>query len=345
MPSPVPNMLRTWQTFIVKIGCVCILLSLVAVAAVSMIARPRIHSCELYIPNKFSNFIAAIQSIGEYGLNQGWHALLSDVTSIIRSEILDLAPYPEIRPKLMYKHLLMIGGAKTPLAFRRARQLGVSLTVVDDSRMAAFVAGHAKQFIGIDDFGRAGVKNPESVLEAVRGQCLVGTAESKDKQSVFDGIFTLVEDHGPLTSFLAERLNLVASSSQSARLARNKFLMRQAMKAAGLQVPRFAQVASEADLDAAAAAVGFPAFLKPVYGVQVRRLTASIHVVSRVAKAPLSGGDGRPHLRRGWTLRRSCRQHFADSRRASTQRSTRFTTRVPRWCSNRSLAGPSTSWS
>ncbi len=136
--------------------------------------------------------------------------------------------------------------------------------------MANHVLGKAKQFIAIDDFGRISAKNPNSILDAIRGQCLNAEISSpRSEQTVFDGIFTLVEDHGPLTSFLAEQLQLLASSAKSAQLARNKFLMRQTMKAAGLQVPRFALITSEKDLSAAAAAVGFPAFLKPVYGVQV----------------------------------------------------------------------------
>jgi hypothetical protein len=105
-----------------------------------MIATPRIHSCELYIPNKFSNSLAAIQSIILYANQQGWHAILGDVISIVRSEILNLAPYPEFSAKLANKHLLMIGGAKTALALRRAKQMGISLTIVDEKRMEQFVA-------------------------------------------------------------------------------------------------------------------------------------------------------------------------------------------------------------
>jgi hypothetical protein len=249
----------------------------------------------MYIPNKFSNSLAAIKSIGMYANQQGWHALIGDIISIIRSEVLNLAPYPEFSEKLANKHLLMIGGARTSLALRRAKQLGISLTIVDEMRMEQFVANEVKpwpafdrnmnsslkrssavvwqqvkQFIGIQDFGRVGVKRPEEVLDAIRGQCLSGrTADVPQEHALFDGIFTLVEDHGPLTSFLAERLGLLASSSKSAKLARNKFLMRKAMQEASLHVPRFAQITSESDVPAAAAAVGFPAFLKPVYGVQV----------------------------------------------------------------------------
>lgn len=277
----------TLCTMLVKVICISILTSLAVVIVLSVAARPRIHSCQMHIPNKFSSFFEVLHALHSYASNLGWNALLNDIISIIRSEILDIAPYPEIRGKILNKHLLMIGGARTPLAFRRARQLGLSLIVVDDQRMETYVIGKAKQFIGIPDFGRLSVKNPEAVLDAIMGQCLNSSTPSHtQEQSVFDGIFTLVEDHGPITSFLAERLKLLASSVKSARLARNKFLMRQAMKAAGLQVPRFAQISSEADLTAAAAAVGFPAFLKPVYGVQVAPALPSQPIVFGIQARP-----------------------------------------------------------
>jgi hypothetical protein len=38
-----------------------------------------------------------------------------------------------------------------------------------------------------------------------------------------------------------------------------------------LKIPRYALIESEKGVAAAATAVGFPAFLKPVYGVQVIR--------------------------------------------------------------------------
>jgi hypothetical protein len=120
--------------------CICCLLFITAMIVASIVARPRIHSCEMYIPNKFSNSLAAIKSIVLYANQQGWNALLGDIISIVRSEILNLAPYPEFSEKLANKHLLMIGGAKTSLALRRAKQLGISLTIVDEKRMEQFVA-------------------------------------------------------------------------------------------------------------------------------------------------------------------------------------------------------------
>ena len=128
------------QTVCLKLACICCLLLITAMAVASFIARPRIHSCEMYIPNKFSNSLAAIKSILMYANQQGWNALFGDIVSVVRSEILNLAPYPELSEKLANKHLLMIGGAKTSLALRRAKQLGISLTIVDEKRMELFVA-------------------------------------------------------------------------------------------------------------------------------------------------------------------------------------------------------------
>jgi hypothetical protein len=99
-----------------------------------------------------------------------------------------------------------------------------------------------------------------------------GVVDAKEEDKLppikFDGVFTLVEDHGPLTSFLGEGLNLKTSPYAAAKTARSKLAVRKAMKAAGLPVPRFAPISSEDDVASAAKIVGFPAFLKPVYGVQ-----------------------------------------------------------------------------
>jgi formate-dependent phosphoribosylglycinamide formyltransferase (GAR transformylase) len=51
--------------------------------------------------------------------------------------------------------------------------------------------------------------------------------------------------------------------------ARNKYEVRRAMVQHKLKTPRFALIDSADAIKTAAQTVGFPAFLKPVYGVQV----------------------------------------------------------------------------
>ena len=49
--------------------------------AVYFIARPRIHSCQMHIPNKFSSLVDVMSAIISYGSKQGWQALANDITS------------------------------------------------------------------------------------------------------------------------------------------------------------------------------------------------------------------------------------------------------------------------
>lgn len=64
----------------------------------------------------------------------------------------------------------------------------------------------------------------------------------------------------------AARLGLPHLSEVAATAARNKFLCRERLKAAGLNVPRYALMHTPADIELSAKAVGFPAVLKPTGG-------------------------------------------------------------------------------
>lgn len=64
----------------------------------------------------------------------------------------------------------------------------------------------------------------------------------------------------------AARLGLPHLSEATAAAARNKFECRERLRAAGLNVPRYALMHSPTDIDSAASAVGFPAVFKPTGG-------------------------------------------------------------------------------
>jgi hypothetical protein len=64
----------------------------------------------------------------------------------------------------------------------------------------------------------------------------------KASGEIYDGVFTLVEDHGPITSFIAKELQLPLSPLESATACRSKFLVREAMRRAKLPVPKYAKV-------------------------------------------------------------------------------------------------------
>jgi len=236
-----------------------------------------IHSCEIYVPHKIEAVTHLFNSIFWYGQRETFGAFWTELTAAIYSEGLNYqAPIMRMGQFTQGKHLLMVGGTKTPTALNRAAQLGVKLTIIDDDSVHAWVhklVGPRIAFLPIKNFGKLSVTSPELLLEAMKQYVANGGVLPDETKPVpppiqFDGIFTLVEDHGPLTSFLGEGLGLKVSPYKAAVTARSKLAVRQAMAMAGLSVPRFAPLANEDDVDAAGKKVGFPAFLKPVYGVQ-----------------------------------------------------------------------------
>ena len=64
----------------------------------------------------------------------------------------------------------------------------------------------------------------------------------------------------------AEALGVGRAPARAVALARNKYAAREALRRAGLPVPRFALLTEQADTAEVAAAVGFPAIVKPVNG-------------------------------------------------------------------------------
>eukprot|EP00960_Hanusia_phi_P066930 766511-Hanusia_phi.AAC.4 len=246
---------------LVSLTGILLLLTLTAAVVIAMLVQPSIHSCQTYVPRKTASGMIAMESLFSYARREGWLAFMLELASILSSNLLDSPPVPEMKELVAGGHLLMVGGARTPTALRRARQLGVRMTLVDDESMRDWSQHAVNAFVGIPEFGRVSVSNPEAVLQAVRKQ-LGQTGER------LDGVFTLVEDHGPLVSLLGEALDLPCSPHKAAQIARNKYLVRKAMQQHSLPVPKFWLIESEQDLKQAAAHVGFPAFLKPVYGVQ-----------------------------------------------------------------------------
>jgi biotin carboxylase len=80
-----------------------------------------------------------------------------------------------------------------------------------------------------------------------------------------DGVLTVSADRAvPVVAAVAEALGLPGIGMATAHLLTHKRAMRDALGAAGLPQPPYASLRSSADVDAALAAVGFPAVLKPV---------------------------------------------------------------------------------
>ena len=80
-----------------------------------------------------------------------------------------------------------------------------------------------------------------------------------------DGVLTVSADRAvPVVAAVAEELGLPGIGTQTAHVLTHKRAMRDALGAASLPQPPYATLRSAADVDAALAAVSFPAVLKPV---------------------------------------------------------------------------------
>ena len=69
-----------------------------------------------------------------------------------------------------------------------------------------------------------------------------------------------------LAASLRERLGIPGMSRDTVLGFRDKTLMKERLRAAGVRVPRFARVQSAAEVHAAAEAIGYPVVIKPIAG-------------------------------------------------------------------------------
>lgn len=113
--------------------------------------------------------------------------------------------------------------------------------------------------VAIAEYGE--VTEVESPLD------LVGAALDVANRRPIDGVLAFNEAVVYYAAVVAEALGLPHNSVRAATLMREKDLQRMALDEAGLTVPVWACIDSEADVPIAAAEVGFPAVLKPVIGM------------------------------------------------------------------------------
>lgn len=173
------------------------------------------------------------------------------------------------------------GYADKRFVFERAHELGVRSVIVDqpDSWSRALVdEGLITRFIPIDTSS----SSDEMYSEALQAIKRLGEELATDCVDGVDGITTFAELSVSIVARLAGALQLPGHQLASVSNARDKCQTRTALRRANLPTPRFARITSEADLDAAARKVGFPAVLKPVGGA------ASLAVKKVVSRTDLT---------------------------------------------------------
>ncbi len=143
--------------------------------------------------------------------------------------------------------------------YERAKALGVDLVLVGDSHSwarALVDEGVAARFVSAETSG-----DPDGASASVLS-ALASEAER------LDGVVTFWEDAVPATARIASALGLPGMPIQAADGARSKLRTLEASRDASLPTPRFVHLADAGTLAAAAAQVGFPAVIKPVFGAE-----------------------------------------------------------------------------
>jgi len=140
--------------------------------------------------------------------------------------------------------------------YEHARAVGVNMVVLDGPghwSQEAVREGLFEDFIEVDLLPVHTL--PERALAAIKASGIH-----------FDGIATFEDYAGPLTALLANALGFPGHPLMSIGFSKNKVFTREACVEAGIPSPRFFRIKSAADLDEAAAHVGFPSVLKPISG-------------------------------------------------------------------------------
>lgn len=143
--------------------------------------------------------------------------------------------------------------------FEKAKELGVRSIIIDgpDSWSQTLVdEGIAEKFYGLD------FSDADTVFE----RCVEVIEKARNELGELDGILSFCEIAQPLVARLTEKFALPGNSPSAVDAARDKFATRQCMMAAGLPTPKNYLITEEAHLEEAAAHVGFPAVIKPIFG-------------------------------------------------------------------------------
>jgi biotin carboxylase len=144
------------------------------------------------------------------------------------------------------KTVLFIGAGRNQRgAIERVRELGVRVVAVDRNAAApGLTAADAGEAVDFAD--------------------LAAVAEVGRRHGV-DGVLTIAADSAvPVVAAVAAELGLPGIGPEAAHLATNKIAMRRVFAERGVPQPQFAALRRQAEVRAAARAVGFPAVVKPV---------------------------------------------------------------------------------
>ncbi|MFD3806660.1 ATP-grasp domain-containing protein [Streptomyces sp. NPDC058619] len=173
-------------------------------------------------------------------------------------------PMPAAAPTTR-KQLLVIEPMSSGLTLLgAARDLGLATVVFSHDAGDRVVPEAARA--EIDTFVVVDTNDPAALAAA---------AARAHARTPLSGVVSGSEFYVDAAARIAHQLGLPGLPLETAEAVRDKTRMRSLLSAAGIRVPRYAPVLAPGDLDAAAAAVGFPCVLKPAAGsgsIQVSRV-------------------------------------------------------------------------
>ncbi len=151
------------------------------------------------------------------------------------------------------KRILIVnaGSRKKRIVFEEAVRLGLSITLVHP---AARTYADAYVEERLDSTG----KSKAEIMQEI---------EAAHAAQPFAGVITFWEDDVEFTAEIAARLHLIGNSEATAKIARNKYLMRATLRAAGVPVPRAEMVETLNQAKLAAAGMTYPLVIKPMKGM------------------------------------------------------------------------------
>jgi biotin carboxylase len=145
----------------------------------------------------------------------------------------------------------------------------------------------------------AGLPNVESVVELDVFGDPGGAQASLEKMHAsrpFDAIVPVPDVAGPFVAEVAERLGLRGIHPEAARICRDKYRQRDAMRHAGLEVPGYLLFDPAADIVDQLAGLRFPLVVKPVNGMASQGVTRADNLADLKAAVDLVQTINTEHL-------------------------------------------------
>lgn len=133
-------------------------------------------------------------------------------------------------------------------AIEAAHRLGFGVALIADTVPPGLPQHVVRAVHRVDTYDPAAV---DAAIDAVAAELTVA------------GVVTWSDRDVETVSRIADRLGLPAPAPEAARIARNKYLMREALAGHPETIPRYARVTTWDELTKAAAEIGYPAVLKP----------------------------------------------------------------------------------